>query len=259
MLYDDLVQPGSYICHHGIKGQKWGVRRYQNADGSLTNEGKLRYKVNKLKNIDGVNRTHTNYNVDKWGKTKDTNILWISGLSGSGKSTIAQELAKKNNADVVHMDLYLYSTPGKYTNKMSKEFNNFLNKNYPNWQKMQSDAYAQLRKIDRRNNGDKKSVGLWFDTFQDALTNYGSKSFGVRKVIAEGVQILDDTLFYNNKKGLNGQPVIMMNTSFEESIASRMARDNKSFDNLLNSGSIEQARIFDNGKNEIERILRELT
>ena len=27
------------LCHHGIKGQKWGVRRYQNKDGSLTTEG----------------------------------------------------------------------------------------------------------------------------------------------------------------------------------------------------------------------------
>ena len=31
------------IKHHGIKGQKWGVRRYQNADGSLTAKGKQRY------------------------------------------------------------------------------------------------------------------------------------------------------------------------------------------------------------------------
>lgn len=31
------------LKHHGIKGQKWGVRRYQNSDGSLTPEGKLRY------------------------------------------------------------------------------------------------------------------------------------------------------------------------------------------------------------------------
>lgn len=29
--------------HHGILGQKWGVRRYQNSDGSLTEEGRKRY------------------------------------------------------------------------------------------------------------------------------------------------------------------------------------------------------------------------
>jgi hypothetical protein len=36
----------NYLEHHGIKGQKWGVRRYQNKDGSLTKEGKKRYSVN---------------------------------------------------------------------------------------------------------------------------------------------------------------------------------------------------------------------
>lgn len=32
-----------YLAHHGIKGQKWGVRRYENPDGTLTEAGKLRY------------------------------------------------------------------------------------------------------------------------------------------------------------------------------------------------------------------------
>lgn len=31
------------LRHHGIKGQRWGVRRYQNADGSLTAAGQRRY------------------------------------------------------------------------------------------------------------------------------------------------------------------------------------------------------------------------
>ena len=30
------------LCHFGIKGMKWGVRRYQNEDGTLTPEGKRR-------------------------------------------------------------------------------------------------------------------------------------------------------------------------------------------------------------------------
>ena len=36
-IHYDLV-----IEHHGIKGQKWGVRRYQNKDGTLTTEGRKR-------------------------------------------------------------------------------------------------------------------------------------------------------------------------------------------------------------------------
>ena len=35
-IYDDS------LAHHGIKGMKWGVRRYQNKDGSYTNAGKRR-------------------------------------------------------------------------------------------------------------------------------------------------------------------------------------------------------------------------
>ncbi len=31
-----------YLAHHGVLGQKWGVRRYQNADGSLTAQGRKR-------------------------------------------------------------------------------------------------------------------------------------------------------------------------------------------------------------------------
>ena len=37
-----------YLAHHGIKGMRWGVRRFQNKDGSLTPEGKKRYSPDDL-------------------------------------------------------------------------------------------------------------------------------------------------------------------------------------------------------------------
>ena len=37
------VSTNNALAHHGILGQKWGIRRYQNPDGTLTEAGKKRY------------------------------------------------------------------------------------------------------------------------------------------------------------------------------------------------------------------------
>lgn len=36
MNFFDKPDPQTFLAHHGIKGQKWGIRRFQNKDGSLT-------------------------------------------------------------------------------------------------------------------------------------------------------------------------------------------------------------------------------
>ena len=41
--YYVVTRSPDYLEHHGILGMKWGIRRYQNNDGSLTPEGRARY------------------------------------------------------------------------------------------------------------------------------------------------------------------------------------------------------------------------
>lgn len=60
-----------YLMHHGIKGQRWGVRRFQNPDGTLTIAGKERYSSTKRVSDD----VYTNF-----AKSKDL----------SGKVTLAK-------------------------------------------------------------------------------------------------------------------------------------------------------------------------
>lgn len=68
--YNELLY-SSELYHHGIIGQKWGVRRFQNPDGSLTDAGKKRYlnsdgspkekKVPFLKAVNQYKRTQDLY------------------------------------------------------------------------------------------------------------------------------------------------------------------------------------------------------
>ena len=68
----------NYLEHHGVKGQRWGVRRYQNSDGSLTEKGRKRLKKwetyvedTRSKKIAKVNKKLTKA---KSGSEKEANL-----------------------------------------------------------------------------------------------------------------------------------------------------------------------------------------
>ena len=68
---------GMYLEHYGIKGMKWGIRRYQNPDGTLTAAGKKRlenYKATETitakRNLDSATQTYNRFKHARQGKGK---------------------------------------------------------------------------------------------------------------------------------------------------------------------------------------------
>lgn len=49
-------------------------------------------------------RDNLELNISNWQRKKDSNLLYITGLSGSGKSTFSKEYARNNNAEVLEFD-----------------------------------------------------------------------------------------------------------------------------------------------------------
>ena len=91
IVYDENGQP--YIAHHGIKGQKWGVRRFQNPDGSYTEAGRERYGIGDgdASNDETFDRRKVDQEIKRLDRSPDA---------------ISRELLEKNpNAAVVDPSL----------------------------------------------------------------------------------------------------------------------------------------------------------
>ena len=76
MMSEYLIVYPDELYHHGIKGQRWGFRRFQNSDGSLTNAGRARYAVDVKKERKG-------------GKAFERNIK-----TKNGKISTAEDVSK---------------------------------------------------------------------------------------------------------------------------------------------------------------------
>lgn len=81
-FYHSSISPNE-MYHYGILGMKWGVRRYQNPDGSYTAEGRSRY-INSRRKVKKVN-----------DEIKAYKLLVDNGVVGIDGQSPEKELAKK--------------------------------------------------------------------------------------------------------------------------------------------------------------------
>ena len=82
--YDEAI-----LAHHGILGQKWGVRRFESANGTLTAAGKKRYTTDENGNYQKVKKTVTPNKVENTGKkTENQDEESKKGLSDKQKKMI---------------------------------------------------------------------------------------------------------------------------------------------------------------------------
>lgn len=139
------------LYHHGVKGQKWGVRRYQNKDGSLTDAGKKRL----VKDI--TSRKANLFDAQKMAKDV---ILNDTDLA---KWRTSQAYKNAANAKLEYED-----AKRKYYDKQE-----------PVWRKVVSDTakkHGQYEDLIRA--GDKKKIAE-FDKDYDALLDKRFKQHGI--------------------------------------------------------------------------------
>lgn len=99
--------------HHGVKGQKWGVRRFQNKDGSLTSAGRKRYSKDNVRRQ--VAKTSSDVeNIISSLSAKERKLLGgkpgTQYLSEAEYSDVAKRFIKKyGDTPVAFLDIYYAS------------------------------------------------------------------------------------------------------------------------------------------------------
>lgn len=94
------------LYHHGVKGQKWGVRRYQNEDGTLNSNGRARYGgASPYMTAYKLNRDARNDINDANKKRRDSIKIAkfdkrAGNISRNEYKTIKKESTKRYNSDV---------------------------------------------------------------------------------------------------------------------------------------------------------------
>lgn len=198
-----IKKKSEYIKEHGLSVQSLQYNVFNEPVVAISeqqniNEGYI------------INKNDIELNLDKWNKGNN-NILYVTGLSGSGKTTISDEYAKKYNAVVCELDKfqhnrYLYIR--KKNNDLSEGDKIMLDL-------FNSIYYGQVDFSDYDENKFKLEIKSYL---QKLIAKCSSQN---KLFIFEGVQIFNfvDPSYFENK------PLIIKGTSALSSLIRKYKRD----------------------------------
>ena len=147
----NMLVSSDELCHHGIKGQRWGVRRFQKKDGSLTPAGKERYAYdsdsNKKQDVK-KNAIFTKRNI-AIGATAATAALAVIGYMRYNKNSNA---VRRKPMEIVigkKIDVDKLSDVDRVIKKGTK-FQRISSRSFEDYVESGKTIYASFEKKDNR-------------------------------------------------------------------------------------------------------------
>lgn len=132
------------LTHYGIKGQKWGIRRYQNKDGTLTPAGKKKVSKEYKKLADKAQQEADSKSSDRYIKAYNKAADDMNnGLTDKYNADYDKKLGSKaKNHDYMNDDEYTKGYEKMFDDLLVKHYNTALandiknNKNYQKAKKL---------------------------------------------------------------------------------------------------------------------------
>lgn len=198
-VIEPRIQRENELYHHGILGMKWGIRRYQNEDGSLTPEGRKRYYgADGKMNAEGRKATRqalsdclksNGYNHKSEEFSRMANNMWNERVDKEIRDAVKEKERAYMNASTNHgngdtVDYYDSEQCQQDSRKAYDETLKYFKENEPEY----------INEIIADNNGSEENLDKYhdfrktFEGFEDEAWKKGKREYETRYPNSSGKQ-----------------------------------------------------------------------